>query len=171
MKLLNILVDNLTEIIGKLCSVCWAIIGIFCLYTAYELWQFSRVLMDNPLGYSMGGDSGIIQGAVLLFCLFGIIFLLYAVKQFKREAHMALACFLQKKVPGLILTILTYGIFIFLMVFFTTGEVSLLPKYARPLQIAGGILLLLDLCVTLRLFPDSWEESTLIKWIGKRRKG
>ena len=164
MKVLNTLIDNLTGIIGKLCSICWVIIGIFCLYTAYELWQFSRVLAGVSI------DSGVLTILTALFVLFGILFFLYAIVQFWRRSEMAILQFFRRRVPGLILTILTYGIFILLVVFFTVGEVSLRMEYARPLLIAGGLLLFLDLCVRLKLFPDSWDDSALIGWIRKKRK-
>lgn len=149
----------MTKIFRTLCSICWGIIGLICLYAGWMMWRFSTTELGSPLGADVERFVGVV------FFLFAVLFLLYAFRQAKRDSQMALIHVFRKSVPGTILTILTYGVFILLVCFFTMGEISLRPEYARPILIVGAVLLLLDLCVNLGLFPDRWEESCVVRWI------
>lgn len=167
MKILDFFIGNMTKIFRILCSICWGVIGLGCLYATCMLWRFSLVEAGNPMGTDV---FKILSVAALLVT---ILFLLYTVWQAKRESEMGLVRFFRKKVPNLVLTILTYGMLILLVCSFTFGQDSLRPSYAVPVRIVGGVLLLLDLCVNLKLFPDQWEESALVcrirKYIKKKK--
>ena len=68
------------------------------------------------------------------------------------------------------MVVLTYFVFIFILCFLTIGEISLKTRYAVPVLIAGIVLLILDLCTNLGLFPDQWDKSSLIRRIRRRDK-
>lgn len=164
-KLFNYIWEHASLIVCRICSLVWGVTGLGCLFAAYQLWNFlSSPQPIQPLGKGME----ILMVTVILF--FGILFLLYAVVQFTREKDNALTKMFQKRIPNVILIALSYIVFIFLLCFFTVGEISLNARYATPLLIVGTVLLFLDLCTNIGLFPDQWERSPLIQWILRRSK-
>lgn len=154
---------NSSLIVQRLCSLVWGVAGLGCLFAAYQFWRsLSSLQVYLPL---VEGAETLVIVVMAVILLFGILFLLYAVVQFTRKKENGLARFFQKKAPNVILVIVDYAILIFLLCFFTVGEITLRPRYATPLLIVGTILLVLDLCTNLGLFPDQWERSPVIRWI------
>lgn len=159
---------NSSLIVQRLCSLVWGVIGLGCLFAAYQLWKsLSSLQAFLPLGE---GIETLIIAVIPVILLFSILFLLYAVVQFTRKKDNGLTRFFQKKAPNVILILFDYAVFIFLLCFLTVGEITLRSKYATPLLIVGTILLVLDLCTNLGLFPDQWERSPVIRWIIRRSR-
>ncbi len=164
-KIFNYIWEHASLIVCRVCSLVWGVIGLGCLFAAYQLWNYLSSLQTFlPIGKGME----ILMVTVVL--LFGILFLLYAVVQFTREKDTVLTKLFQKRIPNVILIVFSYIVLIFLLCFFTVGEITLKARYAAPLLIVGIVLLFLDLCTNLGLFPDQWERSALIQWVLRRRK-
>ena len=154
---------NCSLIIQRLCSLVWGVIGLGCLFAAYQLWRYlSSPQVFQPL------KEGIEILLIAVILIFSILFLLYAVVQFTRKKDNGLTRFFQKKAPNVVLIVFNYTVLIFLLCFFTVGEITLRSNYATPLLIVGTVLLILDLCTNLGLCPDQWEKSSVICWIIRR---
>lgn len=162
----NYIWEHASQIVCRICSLVWGLFGLGCLFVAFQLWRYLSLLQTSlPIGRGMV----ILMVAVVL--LFGIVFLLYAAVQFTREKDTVLAGLSRKRIPGIILIVLNYIVFILLLCFLTVGEISLRARYATPLLIAGTVLLLLDLSTNLGLLPDQWADSGFLRWISRHRKG
>lgn len=164
-SLFNYIWEHFSRIIGRLCGLVWGAVGLICLFAAYRVWEYLSTLQTFQL---MGKGTQIMTVTVIL--VIGILFLLYAVVQFTRDKDTVLTVFFRKKLPNLVMILLVYLVFIFILCFFTIGEISLKIRYAVPVLAAGVVLLILDLCTNLGLFPDQWEKSPLIRWIRRRGK-
>ena len=164
-NLFNYLWEHFSRIICRLCGLVWGTMGLVCLFAAYRVWNYLSELQAFQL---VGRGTQI--AAVTILLMIGILFCIYAVVQFTWERETALAAFFNKKIPNLVMVVLTYFVFIFILCFLTIGEISLKTRYAVPVLIAGIVLLILDLCTNLGLFPDQWDKSSLIRRIRRRDK-
>ena len=89
-------------LIRRLCGLVWGAAGVFCLFAAYQQWQY----LSAPQAFHLlGKGPEILMIAVVL--LLAVLFLLYGAVQMTREKDHALARLFQKKVPNGILDLCT----------------------------------------------------------------
>ncbi len=73
-------------LIRRLCGLVWGAAGVFCLFAAYQQWQY---LSAPQAFHPLGKGPEILMIAVVL--LLAVLFLLYGAVQMTREKDHALA--------------------------------------------------------------------------------